>query len=599
MNNENLKPVNTLPPFKRLCMSIGELPSSYLETMSYYEMLVWFTEYMKNTVIPTINNNAEAVSELQENYIILKNYVDNYFDNLDVQQEINNKLDEMVEDGTLQEIITSYLNSKAVFGYDNVSSMKESTNLINGSYAKTLGFYEKNDGGNALYKIREITNSDIVDEKFIIAIGSGLLIAELITDDLINICQVGGQQNFSSVCNYLLNQGKSIYIPKRDFTATSTIIINQDNTEFICDGNIELTTENSTLFSIRNQRAIVKFNGTLTCPTNSNGIEICGGANTVRYLNLYVHYLSESKNGIVINPDDSVGMSACQITFDRINATEKGILIQPGDIGTSFVNGNTFTGGQLSAPYPIVTRKGANQTDRFNQLSFNNIICSGRESTIRIQCALDLQFMQKDWFNEMRMSEDFVGDYWIKLDNCGFVHIENFSYIDLSKILITNSWGLSYPNYFKGSYIRDNADHWLSSECYEINGKFILTPGKIFNDALSSLEAPDNSTQFVQPLFYNNKMIVKIGASNTGVDLTYTLPEAIERRGVTEFYLLVTNKDTTSKFTIKDSGNTSRLILNTGSSLTNKLYYCEIAGKNMGNSIAPTWKFTEVNLINI
>ena len=70
--NDNLKPVATLPPFRRLCMTIGELPTSYLETMTYYEMLVWFTEYMRNTVIPTINNNGEAVSELQTLYIELK-----------------------------------------------------------------------------------------------------------------------------------------------------------------------------------------------------------------------------------------------------------------------------------------------------------------------------------------------------------------------------------------------------------------------------------------------------------------------------------------------------------------------------------------------
>ena len=104
MNND-LKPINTIPNFKRFCMTIGELPTSYLETMTYYEMLVWFTEYMKNTIIPTINNNGLAVKELQDKYIELKSYVDDYFTNLDVQQEINNKLDEMAQSGELGELI--------------------------------------------------------------------------------------------------------------------------------------------------------------------------------------------------------------------------------------------------------------------------------------------------------------------------------------------------------------------------------------------------------------------------------------------------------------------------------------------------------------
>lgn len=90
--------VENLKPFKKFCMTIGALPSSYLESLTYQELLLWFCDYLQNTVIPTIDNNAEAVKELQNLYIELKDYVDNYFKNLDVQKEINNKLDEMASD---------------------------------------------------------------------------------------------------------------------------------------------------------------------------------------------------------------------------------------------------------------------------------------------------------------------------------------------------------------------------------------------------------------------------------------------------------------------------------------------------------------------
>ena len=94
MNNE----IKTISPFKNLCVTIGNLPTSYLESMSYYECLVWLCKYLENTINPAINNNAEALKELQE-------YVANYFKNLDVQTEIDSKLDEMALDGTLAEII--------------------------------------------------------------------------------------------------------------------------------------------------------------------------------------------------------------------------------------------------------------------------------------------------------------------------------------------------------------------------------------------------------------------------------------------------------------------------------------------------------------
>lgn len=96
-------------PFRHLVATIGELPTSFTESMSYYELLAWLCNYIEKTLIPAVNENAEAVKELQELYIQLKSYVDNYFDNLDVQEEINNKLDEMSESGELAEIVENYL----------------------------------------------------------------------------------------------------------------------------------------------------------------------------------------------------------------------------------------------------------------------------------------------------------------------------------------------------------------------------------------------------------------------------------------------------------------------------------------------------------
>ena len=61
MNDKPEIKVGYVTPLKKICMTIGELPSSYLETMTYYEMLVWFTEFLRNKVIPTVDNNAEAV----------------------------------------------------------------------------------------------------------------------------------------------------------------------------------------------------------------------------------------------------------------------------------------------------------------------------------------------------------------------------------------------------------------------------------------------------------------------------------------------------------------------------------------------------------
>lgn len=85
------------------------IPLAFDESMSYYETLCGLLNYLKNTILPTLNNNADAVSELQNLYIELKTYVDNYFTDLDVQEEINNKLDTMTADGTIDEILNRIL----------------------------------------------------------------------------------------------------------------------------------------------------------------------------------------------------------------------------------------------------------------------------------------------------------------------------------------------------------------------------------------------------------------------------------------------------------------------------------------------------------
>ena len=151
-----MKEVKTIKPFTRFLMTIGELPSSYLVSMTYEEQLLWFCNFLQNTVIPTINNNSEAVIELQE-------FVANYFDNLDVQEEINNKLDDMAESGELAEIIAEYLQLAALFCYDTIADMAASENIAAGSSAYCLGKDTYNDGKGAFYKIRATEPGDDPD----------------------------------------------------------------------------------------------------------------------------------------------------------------------------------------------------------------------------------------------------------------------------------------------------------------------------------------------------------------------------------------------------------------------------------------------------
>ena len=228
--NENLKPITSLRPFTRFCMTIGALPTSYLMTMTYEEQLIWLCNYLAETVIPTLNNNGLAIEELQTKYIELKSYVDNYFEDLDVQEEINNKLDEMADDGTLEAIISEYLQLATTYVYDTVNDMKEATNLINGSFARTSGYYSYNDGGGAYYKVRTITNEDVVDEMFIIALNDNTLIAELVLNqEMLNVKQVGikglSTENVTDELTILFAKSLNLYFPSGTYVVSSPLTL--------------------------------------------------------------------------------------------------------------------------------------------------------------------------------------------------------------------------------------------------------------------------------------------------------------------------------------------------------------------------------------
>lgn len=75
-----------LKPFGRFCVTIGELPSSYIQSLSYLEMLSWLCNYIEKTVIPAINENAEAVKEIQE---FLEKYEDQY-------EEVKRMMEELI-----------------------------------------------------------------------------------------------------------------------------------------------------------------------------------------------------------------------------------------------------------------------------------------------------------------------------------------------------------------------------------------------------------------------------------------------------------------------------------------------------------------------
>lgn len=100
------KPYKNAGRFRYWCQTT--IPLVYDDSKSYLELLYSVISYLNSTIedVAAMGENTDA---LLEAYTQLQSYVNNYFDNLDVQEEINAKLDEMASDGTLTELLSPFI----------------------------------------------------------------------------------------------------------------------------------------------------------------------------------------------------------------------------------------------------------------------------------------------------------------------------------------------------------------------------------------------------------------------------------------------------------------------------------------------------------
>ena len=267
------------------------------DALTDYELFCKMVEYMKESL--------EQIKGFQNEINILSSKLDefqHYFDNLDVQEEINNKLDEMAESGELSDIIAQYLGLAGVLVFDTVSNMKTAENLVNGSIAKTLGYSSIQDNGGGYYKIRTITNDDTVDESFIIALDDNTLIAELIIPTILNISTLGVTEN-TDISTIL----------QRAIDKTNIMEINLLGKSFEIDDTIELKSN----FKIKN--------GVLTCVELTNSFE-CTEIENFTIDNIEFDGNNTSQRGIYLSLCNNFVISNCKFhDFEILTGTSCGI----------------------------------------------------------------------------------------------------------------------------------------------------------------------------------------------------------------------------------------------------------------------------------
>lgn len=350
------------------------IPLAFDESMSYYECLCGLLAYIKDTVIPTVNNNGMAVVELQEKFVQLNDFVEHYFDNLDVQDEINAKLDEMAAEGYFEEILLNYVFLTKT--YKTHAEMIEDLTLTNGSIVQTLGYYEAGDEGGATYYIVEDQPASGYYETL-----DNSLYAKIAFTSTVNVKQFGayGDNTHDDTTAFInaLSVGKKVLIPRSTYLVDYVNFINGS----IVDGcnSIINTAISSTHINAIGSNTTIK-NLTINSTNNDrewNRIDMTDKSNIVvdnctfsgfrqstigsSGPNVWALYFRNTKNASFTN-----------ITFDD-NSFED-IIIEYDCENLQFSNMNNLDGGVNLDIEP------STNSNLYN-ISFNNVIFNGFHAT--------------------------------------------------------------------------------------------------------------------------------------------------------------------------------------------------------------------------
>lgn len=190
----------------------------------------------------TVKEMPMKFEELQKNFDELKLFVENYFDNLDVSNEINAKIDEMMADGSLATLFSKY----TIRAYDVVSDMKNDTSLGIDMVVETNGYYTSNDGGAATYKIVANKPTGVSE-----LLANGLY-AELVLDgNIINVRQcgvIGSNTTNADIIQALLDNINldryTLYFPSGNYTLSHGVVERHAAMNIIGDGSMSVITGN-------------------------------------------------------------------------------------------------------------------------------------------------------------------------------------------------------------------------------------------------------------------------------------------------------------------------------------------------------------------
>ena len=294
------------------------------------------------------NNVAAIYDEQGANYIFQISDINNDYMLLENKPQINGVA---LEGNKTSADLGIPANEDVALVFDTVADMKQATNLVNGGYARTLGFYSVNDGGGALYKIADTGTANEMD---IIAVGA---LYACLTDGK-NARQFGaygdGAHDDSSRLERAMAVCRDLLIPSGSYSLSNVDV--PDNTHLAGEGGTVLLARggSSYLMSLGSNTILrgIAFDG-----DSSSGNAIVSATLKDHITIESCTFANGAHKAIILTDTTNVALDKCIFSDLR----EAGVLVVPStkNVKNVIISGCSFTNvAQQTLAYAVYFNSG-------------------------------------------------------------------------------------------------------------------------------------------------------------------------------------------------------------------------------------------------
>lgn len=356
--NNNYTDMKNLTPFKLCVLQSFPFIEADFDAVTNYQLLCKVVEYL-NKIIDNNNKQNDNINQLEQNFITLYDYVNNYFSNLDVQEEINKKIDELITTGEFNSFLSG-IYTPEMFGAKG-DGVTDDTEAIQ----KALAFNNVNISKNYLITENLVLHSNLN------IFGGGTITKKVeFNDSYLNHCIFScTDSNNIDINNInLMSNSLAISVYGCSNVNITNLIINSEKYSILISDSEKNESNGITISNIKLENDVTII--------SSDGIHVDGGCS-----NIYIYNVSGTTGDdfIALNAIEGIRKTIKNVIIDNIKCSgyagvriygQLNCVIENVSINNSYINSDNgirltnivgFTEINLNAP-------------TFNNIVFNNCI---------------------------------------------------------------------------------------------------------------------------------------------------------------------------------------------------------------------------------